>query len=87
MINFDHNMREMLEKEIGPLRPFQQHILVKPEFGTVDIALEDVPCYHEWIKGEGADISVWRAMDGNRVVGATLPLRAWNSSLPVEVIP
>lgn len=40
-----------------------------------EIYLEDVPHHHEWIKGEGADISLWRAMDDNRIVGATLPYK------------
>lgn len=43
--------------------------------GTVDVCLENVPCYHDWIGGEGADVSLWRAMDDDRIVGATLPLK------------
>lgn len=43
--------------------------------GTVEIALENVHCHHEWIRGEGADIAIWRAMDDERIVGATLPYR------------
>jgi hypothetical protein len=41
----------------------------------VDVFLEDVPFYGEWIKGEGADICLHRAQDDDRIVGATLPLR------------
>jgi hypothetical protein len=74
------------KREFGPLRKFQPHILAMPEYGIVEIILEDAPCYHDWIKGEGADISIWRAMDDNRVVGATLPLRNWKGSLPVGII-
>lgn len=65
---------------------FQQHVFVHPECGTIDIVLEDVSCHHEWIHGEGADISIWRAMTDNRVVGATLPLRNWKGSLPVDIL-
>lgn len=67
-------------------RPFQQHVLVHPEHGTIEIILEDVSCHHEWIHGEGANISIHRAMGDNRVVGATLPLRNWKGYLPVDIL-
>ena len=51
----------------------------------IDIALEDVPCYHEWIKGESATCSLWKAFDNDRIVGATLPLRNWKGTLPVDI--
>lgn len=55
--------------------PFRPHVWARPQEGIVEVALEDVACYHEWLKGEGADISIWRACGDNRVVGATLPYR------------
>jgi hypothetical protein len=68
-------------------RKFRPHVWIRPDIGTVEITLEDVSCHHEWIKGEGADSSVWRAMDDDRVVGATLPLRNWNGKkFPVQVV-
>lgn len=32
------------------------------------------PTHHEWIEGEGADISLIRCTETNRVVGVRLPL-------------
>lgn len=49
------------------------HMWVNKIGGTVEICLENVHYYAEWIKGEGADIAIWRAIDDNRIVGATLP--------------
>lgn len=40
----------------------------------VSLLTEDVPYYAEWIKGQGADICLYRAMDDHRVIGANLPL-------------
>lgn len=44
----------------------------------VSIMTEDVPYYAEWITGEGGDISLYRAEDDKRLIGALLPLRNWN---------
>lgn len=44
----------------------------------VSIMTEDVAFYAEWIKGEGGDISLYRALDDNRLIGALLPLRNWS---------
>ena len=68
-----------------PPGPFVQSVWVRPEFGIVEIALEDVSYHVEWIKGEGADIGIWRAQDDDRVVGATLPLRNWKRSFGVAI--
>jgi hypothetical protein len=73
--SFEAFMKQLRSKGTGTLRPFMAFVWPRPEFGIVEIALEDVPCHHEWIKGEGADMSIWRALDDDRVVGATLPLR------------
>ena len=73
------------ELKFGPQQPFQPNVWIRADIGVIDITLEDVACYHEWIKGEGADISIWRAMNDNRVVGATLPLRNWKGTLPVDI--
>ena len=66
---------------------FQQGALVRPEFGVVDVFLEDVPFFAEWLKGERADISILRAVDDNRVVGAHLPLRNFNGKFRVVILP
>lgn len=66
-----------------PPLPFRPHVLVMAQEGIIEVVLENASCVHEWIKGEGADISIWRAQDDNRVVGATLPYR---NDRPLELI-
>jgi hypothetical protein len=46
-----------------------------PENQRVTIILEDVPMHAVWVGNEDGDITLYRAMDDNRVVGAFLPLR------------
>lgn len=77
-------IQDLLEERFE--KPFQPNILIQPNVGTIEIVLEDVSCYHEWINKEGADISIWRAMDDDRVVGATLPIRKWNGSMDIKTI-
>jgi len=79
-------LTSLLENKCGKTNSFQQYVLVQPEVKTLEIMLEDTPYYAEWIKGEGADISIYRAIDNDRVVGALLPLRNFNGKLPVEII-
>ncbi len=73
--------RVSLEKFMADIakqpRKFHPSVWVRPEEGLIEICLEDVACHHEWIEGEGADISIWRANGDWRVVGVTLPLRKW----------
>ncbi|NDC73559.1 MAG: hypothetical protein EBZ62_08980, partial [Sphingobacteriia bacterium] len=41
----------------------------------VELILDTSACvYHEWIKGEGADISLVRCSKTNKVIGINLPL-------------
>jgi hypothetical protein len=73
---------EQLMKQLAKRkRKFHPSVWVQPKHGLIEICLEDVACYHEWIRGEGADISIWRAMKDKRVVGVTLPLRKWEGFL------
>lgn len=65
---------------------FQPGITVNLDTASVNILLEDVECYAEWIPGEGADVALYRALPApGRVVGALLPLRKWNGKFPVNV--
>jgi hypothetical protein len=48
----------------------------------VELILDTSACvYHEWIKGEGADISLVRCSKTNKVVGINLPLYKTNFSV------
>lgn len=77
----------LIEREFGKInRDFHPNVLVDTENKFVQIFLEDCSFYAEWIKGEGADIAIYRANDDNRVVGAMLPLRIWKGQLPVDII-
>ena len=69
-----------------PTKKFQPGVIVDVANRAVDIFLEDVSFYAEWLKGEGADMAVYRAQDDDRVVGARLPLRVWNGKFPVEIL-
>jgi hypothetical protein len=64
------SIETFMKREFGPLQPFTPHAFIDRENRCIEIVLEDVSSYNEWIKGEGADISLIRAMDGDRVVGA-----------------
>src|SRR6267154_509304 len=45
----------------------------------VSVFTESVAHYGEWIKGEGADVCLYRSLKGNRLIGTNLPLsKAWN---------
>lgn len=76
-----------LEKMFGGLREFHPCVMVDPENKCVEIVLEDVSYYAEWIKGEGADIAIYHAISpDNRVVGAFLPLRVWKGKFPITFL-
>lgn len=77
-------LKEFLEEhKIDGPREFHPSVHVDVENKRVEIYLEDVSFYSEWIKGEGADIGIYKAMDNNRVVGAALPLNIWKGKFPV----
>jgi len=80
-VKLERFMKRMTAEAEKEARKFRPHIWVQPEHGIIEVVLEGVACYHEWITKEGGDMSVWRAMDDDRVVGATLPLRSWNGYL------
>jgi len=67
-------LREVLQIDIGRPTGAMPHLFVNEAGRCVEVFLEDVPFYGEWIRGEGADICLHRAQDDNRIVGATLPL-------------
>jgi tetrahydromethanopterin S-methyltransferase subunit F len=69
----------------GP-REFHPGVVVDPENKRIDIYLEDVSYHSEWIKGEGGDIGLYRAMDDNRVIGAALPLNVWKGKFPILIL-
>ena len=81
-----NNVEELLGKEFGKLNKFQPHAVVNTIGNCLEVVLEDCAYYAEWIKGEGGDISLYRAMDDNRVIGALLPLRNWNGKFPIDII-
>lgn len=65
---------------------FHPNIFVDVENKLVKLYLEDVQCFSEWIRGEGADICLLRADDDARVVGAVLPLNEWHGQFPVSIL-
>ena len=68
-------MKSEIEKLFGKLKEFQPHIILNSDDKTLTIHMEDCSYYADWIKGEGADIAIYRANDDNRIVGAILPLK------------
>lgn len=60
-------------------RKFRPSILIDQRVKCLDIILEDCAYYFEWIKGEGGDIGLYRAVyacedkKAERVIGARLP--------------
>lgn len=82
----ENSIAQLIEKEFGKLKEFHPSILIDTKNKFVEIHLEDCAYYAEWIKGEGGDISIYRANDDNRVVGAFLPLRIWKGKFPIEII-
>lgn len=82
----DQTFLEFLNSLGGP-KEFHPGVIVDPIYGkAVEIYLEDVSYYAEWIKGEGGDIAIYRANDDDRVVGAYLPLRVWKGQFPVSIL-
>lgn len=84
--NLMNDIHELLIKEFGPLKGFQPHAVANTHGNCLQIFLEDCSYYAEWIKGEGGDIALYRAMDNNRVVGANLPLTKWNGKFPIDIV-
>lgn len=69
---------------LGEPKPFRPCVWVNKEGGLIELYLEDVPCYHEWITGERADASIIRAMDDQRVIGVCLDARNIQKVFSVE---
>jgi len=68
---------------------FKTRLVINTIGQCIELCIDpDEACYHEWIQGEGADISIWRAFSDNRVVGVTLPLKNWDgkSTIHVDII-
>jgi hypothetical protein len=57
----------------NPPKGFKPNIFISG--GLAILFLEDVPHHHDWIVGEGADVSMIRAVDDNRVIGVCLNSR------------
>lgn len=74
------NVNRFME-ELKPLHANSIKILANEHGQCVEIMTEDVPYYAEWIKGEGADIALYRAIDNHRLIGALLPLRNWDGTI------
>ena len=68
------------------LKKFEPYIEIDQENKLLHIWLEDVSHYFEWIKGEDADIGIYKGMFDDRVVGALLPLRNCGGKLKVYKI-
>jgi phenolic acid decarboxylase len=80
-------MIENLISELGPRQCFNNPVVtVHEDAKSIEIMLEDVVYYAEWIEGEGGDISLYRAVDDNRVVGAWFPLRVYNGKICTDII-
>jgi hypothetical protein len=60
-------------KENKPAR-FQPSVMVRQTYGIIDIMLEDVEFYCDWISGGDAMSAIRRAVDDHRIVGAILPV-------------
>ncbi len=80
-ITLEEAMKQM---GLGPPRPFRPVVWVNKDGGLVELYLEDVPCYHEWIAGERADASIIRAMDDHRVIGVCLDARGADKIISAE---
>jgi hypothetical protein len=80
-----HKISEFLLGEFGKPRKFKPHVVMDIDNQCIHINLEDCESYSEWIKGEGGDITLQRAMNDNRVIGALLPLRKWKGKGKMSV--
>lgn len=67
--------------------PFKKTlILIDDDNRALEIILEDCSMYAEWIKGEGGDICIYRAVQDDRLVGARLPMKFPNVVLENEKV-
>lgn len=67
-------VEKALTEIFGKPRKFKPYVSVNKRGNTLEVYLEEVNCYHDWIEGEGADISIIRANDDDRAIGVILPL-------------
>jgi uncharacterized protein (DUF433 family) len=68
---------EILKAGVEECRKYEtcMALHVSEDGKSVDLVLDTSRAYYgEWIKGEGADICLYRDMDTNEVVGCHLPL-------------
>lgn len=82
---FDKITKFLKEHKLEGNSEFHPGAMVDVDNRRVEILLEDVAYYAEWIKGEGADISIYRAMDDNRVIGGVFELREWKGQFPISI--
>lgn len=83
----DEIKTQSLEEFVSELAKMNSILVEANEVGQcVSIFTENVPYHAEWIKGEGGDISLYRAMDDNRIIGAHLPLRNFSGRIVTATI-
>lgn len=66
---------------LEPMQRYPVRVLPQWHGRCVDITVEDVPYYGQWIQGEGADICLLRSQGDGRLIGITLPLYKWNGNI------
>jgi hypothetical protein len=81
----DHISDIIKQLGINRLSEFNPGVLVDVDNRRVEVILENVQYYGEWLKGEGGDMAIYRAMDDNRVIGGVFELRVWNGKFPVAI--
>lgn len=78
MENFDKEEFMKILEECAK-KPPMISLHIDEDSSSVELILDTKSnCYSEWIKGEGADICLYREFDTERVVGCRLPLYQTN---------
>jgi hypothetical protein len=67
-------LKKLSEENGGEFPPFKPGVILMPEQNRISLYLENVPFYSEWIEGEAADVSIYRAEDDGRFVGGFFPM-------------
>ena len=67
-------------------RPFTPTVMVDNEHQAIEMFLENVSYYGDWIEGEGADICLYRSVDGDHLIGCRLPLTKFIGSFNISMI-
>ena len=75
MTNDLDDFAEFLKAAVAEGRPPCTSLYICHEGQAVELHIDRTCDYGDWIKGEGADICLYRELDTNHVVGVRLPLR------------